>query len=56
MLEWDGGTNPLRTDLLKNPLHPKDGRVRVPEEPGIGAEIDLAVLEKYLTTSRSSAV
>jgi D-galactarolactone cycloisomerase len=56
MLEWDGGTNPLRTDLLKNPLHPKEGRVRVPEGPGLGVEIDMAVLEKYLTVSRSSAV
>ena len=54
MLEWDAGANPLRTDLLRNAPHPNEGRVRVPGEPGIGAEVDFAVLEKYLAAARSS--
>ncbi len=54
MLEWDAARNPLRTALLKNPLHPESGKVRVPGEPGIGADVDLDEAGKYLVSRRVS--
>ena len=54
MLEWDAAQNPLRTDLLKNRLRPIDGCVPVPAEPGIGAVVDMDVVNQYLTSTRAS--
>jgi len=48
MLEWDTNHNPLRTDLLTEPILPVQGKVAVPDAPGLGIEIDTKVLEQYL--------
>jgi muconate cycloisomerase len=34
-------------DLILEPLHFRAGRVRVPQSPGLGVELDPAALEKY---------
>jgi muconate cycloisomerase len=34
-------------DLIVEPLEIKDGRMRVPQRPGLGVELDLAAVEKY---------
>ncbi len=47
LLEYDLGENPLRADLLKEPLLPVDGFVRVPDGPGLGVEIDFDAMERY---------
>ena len=47
LFEFDMTENGLRTDLAKVPIHAVEGYVPVPQEPGLGIEIDLAVLEKY---------
>ena len=47
LFEFDMTENGLRTDLAKVPIHAVDGYVPVPQEPGLGIEIDRAVLEKY---------
>ena len=47
LFEFDMTENALRTDLAKVPIHVVDGYVPVPQEPGLGIEIDRAVLEKY---------
>ena len=47
LFEFDMTENGLRTDLAKVPIHAVDGYVSVPQEPGLGIEIDRAVLEKY---------
>nr|WP_232372744.1 mandelate racemase/muconate lactonizing enzyme family protein [Acuticoccus mangrovi] len=47
LLEYDLGVNPLRSDLLKAPILPQDGVIRVPDGPGLGIEIDPAALERY---------
>ena len=47
LLEWDSGENPLRTDLLREPLTLRDGRVTVPGGPGLGVEVDEDVLNRY---------
>lgn len=54
MLEWDANPNPLRTDLLATPIEPAAGKVRVPDAPGLGIEIDEEVLRRYLASSRKS--
>ncbi len=54
LLEWDANPNPLRTDLLTEPIRPVEGRVTVPEGPGLGVEVSLPVLERYLAAARTS--
>jgi D-galactarolactone cycloisomerase len=40
LLEWDAFENPLRTDLLAEPLTVADGRVAIPAGPGLGVQVD----------------
>jgi D-galactarolactone cycloisomerase len=40
LLEYDVGENPLRDELLTEPLRPKDGMIPVPAGPGLGIELD----------------
>jgi len=49
LLEWDSTRNPLRTDLLTEPFALEGGCIRVPAGPGLGVEVDDAVLGHYLT-------
>lgn len=46
-LEYNVMDNPLRTDLLKDPIRPKNGMVKVPDKPGLGIELDEKTLKKY---------
>jgi L-alanine-DL-glutamate epimerase-like enolase superfamily enzyme len=39
MLESNQTFNPLRTDLFKEPLVPKDGFIQLPAKPGFGVEV-----------------
>ncbi len=39
--------NPLRTQLLPDPIRPQDGHARVPEGPGLGIELNEETLETY---------
>ena len=48
VLEWDQNPNAIRDELLKEPLKlESDGTVKVPERPGLGIELDRAVIERY---------
>ena len=47
LLEYDMSENALRTELARNPIRHKDGMVQVPQEPGLGIEIDREVLGRY---------
>jgi D-galactarolactone cycloisomerase len=47
LFEYDMTENGLRTDLAKNPIQAVDGVLHLPQEPGLGIEIDRDVLEKY---------
>jgi L-alanine-DL-glutamate epimerase-like enolase superfamily enzyme len=42
--------NPLRTQLMTQPIRPKDGIVQVPDGPGLGIELNMATIKKYLWT------
>jgi D-galactarolactone cycloisomerase len=47
VVEFDRNPNPLRDDLLKTPFKLVDGRLGIPQKPGLGIEIDRKVLEKF---------
>jgi D-galactarolactone cycloisomerase len=40
LLEWDTFENPMRTELLTEPLTVSGGRVAIPSGPGLGVEVD----------------
>jgi len=44
LLEHDVGENPMRTDLLVWPLVIRDGWMDIPDGPGLGIEVDEAVV------------
>jgi len=39
--------NPMQHELVKEPFEQKDGYVAVPDRPGLGVEVDEAVVKKY---------
>ena len=41
--------NALRTELARDPIRHVGGMVDVPRAPGLGIEIDRAVIERYLS-------
>ena len=47
MLEFEQEENPFRDHLALEPIVQRDGTVKVPNGPGLGIEIDRAVIEKY---------
>ena len=47
LLEYDLGYNPLRSELLKEPLAAEDGFIKVPQGPGLGIEIDPDAVARY---------
>ncbi|SER40205.1 mandelate racemase/muconate lactonizing enzyme family protein [Natrinema salaciae] len=47
LLEFDRSENPLRSELLETPFDPSGGTIDVPQEPGLGIEIDRDALERY---------
>jgi L-alanine-DL-glutamate epimerase-like enolase superfamily enzyme len=48
ILEYGVEPGEIARRLARNPLVVKDGYVRIPEEPGLGIEPDLAVIERFL--------
>ena len=47
MLEYDTSSHPFRQDLIGGAVCMSDGKVRVPQNPGIGVEVDRDTLERY---------
>lgn len=47
MLEYDRSSHPFREDLIGGAINMTNGRVPVPQGPGIGVDIDREVLERY---------
>jgi D-galactarolactone cycloisomerase len=45
--EYDVAENPLRDELLREPLRPVNGVIPVPLAPGLGVEPDRAALERF---------
>jgi D-galactarolactone cycloisomerase len=46
LLEWDTFENPMRTELLTEPLIVSGGRVTIPQGPGLGVEVDEAAVRR----------
>ena len=46
-LEWDINANPLRTDLTRQPFEIREGRLSIPDGPGLGWQVDVKRLKKY---------
>ncbi len=47
LIEYDVGDNPLRDELLTRPLAPVNGRLAVPEGPGLGIELDPEAVKRF---------
>ncbi|MFA9516110.1 mandelate racemase/muconate lactonizing enzyme family protein [Halopenitus sp. H-Gu1] len=47
LFEFDRSENPLRDELLEDPIEPDDGSVDLPSEPGLGITLDEAAVERY---------
>jgi L-rhamnonate dehydratase len=47
VLEFCVEPGPLRTELVRNPIKAVDGYIAVPEEPGLGVELNESVVERY---------
>jgi len=47
ILEYDRSSHPFREQLVDQPVRQVDGWVDVPARPGLGIEVDRAVLERY---------
>ena len=47
MLEYDQSSHPFRQDLIFGAIGLRDGMVPIPDAPGIGVEINRAVIERY---------
>jgi D-galactarolactone cycloisomerase len=47
ILEFDRTEHPIRQAILRTPIEHSGGRVRIPEGPGLGIEIDRAALERF---------
>jgi L-alanine-DL-glutamate epimerase-like enolase superfamily enzyme len=48
LLEFDQNPNPLRTELFEEPIDiDADGRVRMPDRPGLGVTLNMRTVERY---------
>ncbi len=47
VLEYDRSSHPFRQQLITQPIDMSDGWVAIPALPGLGVEVDRAVIEKY---------
>jgi L-alanine-DL-glutamate epimerase-like enolase superfamily enzyme len=48
LLEFDQNPNPLRSDLLEDPIAIQpDGTVRLPDRPGLGITLNPATIDRY---------
>ena len=46
-LEFNVMDNPLRTELMKEPLRPAGGMIAIPDKPGLGIDLDDRTVAKY---------
>jgi D-galactarolactone cycloisomerase len=47
ILEYDRSSHPFRQHLITHPIEHDKGWVTIPDGPGLGIEVDRAVLQKY---------
>ena len=47
IFEYDRSSHPFRQQLVAEPVVQRDGWIDVPSRPGLGVEVDRAVLDRY---------
>lgn len=47
IFEYDRSSHPFRQQLVKQPIEQVKGWLEVPAKPGLGVEVDRAILDKY---------
>ena len=47
LLEFDTSSHPFRNELTDYPLRQQDGWVEIPQQPGLGINVNRKILEKY---------
>lgn len=47
IFEYDRSSHPFREQLITQPIHQVGGWVEIPSAPGLGVEVDRAVLKKF---------
>src|ERR1700733_14135174 len=47
LLEFDRSEHPIRMAVIREPIVQEDGWVRIPDQPGLGIDIDRAALDKF---------
>ncbi|WP_229703975.1 enolase C-terminal domain-like protein [Caldalkalibacillus thermarum] len=47
MLEYDQSAHPFRGDLIYHSISMQDGKVPIPQKPGIGVDVNREVIERY---------
>jgi D-galactarolactone cycloisomerase len=47
LIEYDIGENPLREEIVCEPLRLADGALTLPDRPGLGVELDPAAIRRY---------
>lgn len=47
LVEYDMGENPLRRDIVYNPVQPLNGHIVVSDTPGLGVEVNPAALDRF---------
>jgi D-galactarolactone cycloisomerase len=47
MPEYDTSSHPFRRDLVGGEIRMLEGKAKVPQNPGIGVEVDRYELERY---------
>ena len=47
IFEYDRSSHPFRQQLVRQPLEQRDGWLDIPTRPGLGVEVDRAVLERH---------
>jgi D-galactarolactone cycloisomerase len=47
LVEYDVGDNPLRDQLVRNPVKPSQGSLPIPQGPGLGIELNPEVVARY---------
>jgi len=53
ILEYDLSDHPFRRDLINKPWIMQDGRVSIPDDPGLGISINLDTVERFSTDHKS---
>jgi D-galactarolactone cycloisomerase len=47
LIEYDTGENPLRDEIVVEPIRLSRGLLKLPDRPGLGVELDPVAMKRY---------